>query len=236
MRALILLLVAAFPLAASAQVPTAQPSTSDSDWAPWNARRAYRGGLLAVSWLPAIPVGNMTTKLPNATVHGLEVDARVSVGAGLTIGIDGSWQTFWRREARATYNFSTSPSVIGGDVTQGAVTAQVWRYLDSYQARGTIAYHLEVSRESRLVPYVKLGFGVATNRYEINAADLTWQKDQVNFAFAADVGTLIDLRFSRSFGTGFLAAVRYNVTTAQFGADLKTPMSIGFLLGVYASF
>jgi hypothetical protein len=212
--------------AAPAPAPAAAPEASMDEWAQWSDRKAYRGGIFAVSWLPSFPVGNLATVIPQATVHGLEFDTRIAVKKGLTLGIIGSWNNFWTRQDRATYT-----------LPQGAVTAQLWRYYESFQIRGSIGYHFVVNRKFPLVPYAQLGFGVASNRYEIIAADLTWNKYQTNFAFSADVGTLVDLRFSRSFGAGLLVAFRYQLTTANFQEPtLTTPQNLGFVIGGYSSF
>lgn len=181
---------------------------------------------LALLALPAFPVGNLATATPNATVHGLELDTRVAVKKGLTLGITGSWNNFWTRQDRATYSY---PS--------GAVTAQLWRYYETFQLRGTIHYHFVVDRKLPLVPYAGVGLGFASNRYEILAADLSLERYQTNFAMTVDVGTLIDLRFARSFGAGALVAFRYGFNTAKFTQpSLEMPMNLGLVIGLYSSF
>lgn len=210
----------------SGEAAPAAPAANLDEWAQWSDRKAYRGGIFAFAWLPSFPVGNLAAVTPNATVHGMEIDTRVGVKKGLTLGIIGSWNNFWTRQERATY---TLPA--------GAVTAQLWRYYETFHLRGTVYYHFVVDRKLPLVPYAGIGLGVASSRYEILAADLTSNRYQTNFAMNVDAGTLVDLRFSRSFGAGLLVAFRFQFTTANFQEPtLSTPMNLGFVLGGYSSF
>jgi outer membrane protein W len=115
----------------------------------------------------------------------------------------------------------------------GLLTGPVYRSADQLAAKAL--FHLYLRDEGTLRPYAGVGLGGVWTYAYAQTTDLSNTEDGFDFIVSPEAGFALTAAKGAS-SVGLNAAVRYNYTTFDFSDDVENIQSLGFVMGLFASF
>jgi opacity protein-like surface antigen len=156
---------------------------------------AKPGGLLSFEWIISMPSGDMKKEFISKTsTRGFAIEYRYMFDSPISVGAGFSWQAFYEKKERATYEFEG-----------GAMTTTRFNYLYSFPI--FVNAHYYPIKNEIFLPFVGINLGMFNLDKKDQVGQFTVDDNSWQFGFQPEIGTVIQL--SPGSGLGFIVKGKY---------------------------
>jgi len=157
---------------------------------------AQPGGMLTFDWVIGIPAGDMNKNFISKTsTRGFAMEYRYMLNGPLSIGGGFSWQGFYEKLDRNTYEFDG-----------GAITSTKFNYLYTFPLFVNVHYY--PLKNNFIYPFIGLNAAMVSIDKKDQVGIYYVQDKSWQFALQPEVGALIQM--SQGSGFGFVVKAKYN--------------------------
>lgn len=180
------------------------------------------GQILNLNYQMSVPLGKINDFAGKMSFRGMDIEYHHFLSERFSIGGLVGWNTWYKDKGMVTQNFR-----LGGEKDVHTITGYQYRYVNSVPIMAVGRYWMGESN-ALFQPFVGMGIGTSWTEMKIDVGLFTATHSRWQFAFAPEIGTLINMNDQIAFNV----AAKYVYGTKADHGRVPTMQNLTFSVGI----